>query len=467
MATDLNAAFQKMRGAPKRTPMGNVIVKVEKINEKTITGEIQNGPNAGTSIEFKPGGHLDVADYKKGKTKVIEGEGLLRVEGLKEGKDGVYDTRWCKTFVGKPDDKHTIINDAQVSLYASVNRDGTPKRDVNKAQIMNLIELHADGEVLVESADDFRKAIVDSMVNGRTAAVVGATDEFFNMTMAAPKGDTDKDGKYTVTETPKDVADRLVANLGGDEPLNELLGQMKIAVVPVTRHNVGSDTSMAIETTLKEKGPDAMVGTVDPKDFVPMSIGLRLANALRSQDKEVVAQIEDAFMATASDAGKKALMNSKGGFAGVAKHDVEAFLEAHGVELEDHGSRGWSKNSVALTERYNNADSKMVIKSFRTGGISAYPLLKVTEPLNERVRDEMTRAVDTVLEGLRAKAGVQEEAPAAKKAEEKAPAQKAEDEKPAKEAEGAEAAAEETNDADAEAGIDDLLNSLAEEEPEA
>jgi hypothetical protein len=220
---------------------------------------------------------------------------------------------------------------------------------------------------------------------------------------------------------------------------------------------------MAIETNLKEKGPDAMVGTVDPKDFVPMSPGLRLANALRNADKEVVAQIEEAFMASASDSAKKALLDSNGGFAGVAKHDVEAFLEAHGVELADHGSRGWSRNSVALMERYNNADSKMVIKSFRTGGISAYPLLKVTEPLNESVRGEMDRAIETVLDHLRATSGVKADKPVENKIDDEKPVEKnAEDVKAAQEE-----AEMDGNTNAAEADIDDLLNSLAEDELEA
>lgn len=445
--TDLKSAFSKLRGARKAVPQGNVILRVTEIGDKTIKGEIMNGASAGDMIEILPKGHLAIADYKKGKTKVNPGDGLLRVEGLKEGRDGVYDTRWVKTFIGKPNDKQMVLNDAQLSLYPSMNRDGTPRRDVNGAQIMNLMQIHPEGEVVVKSADEFRAASVASIRDGRTAALIGvnAAEGFFHLQFMAPAGAV-KDGKYEITETPADVANRLISNMGGDEAFNSLLETATIAVVPVTRLNVGSDTSMSIETNIKEKGEDALISTIDPKDFTPPSIGIRMINALRAAGPEKAAQVQEAFLAQASEAAKTDFLTNNRGFAGVAAHDVEAFLKGNGVELADRGDKAWSKNSLLLQQRYDNSDSMMAIKTFRTGAISHYPVLAVTKDLNAAVRDELVTGIDKIIEGLRA-SGKLAEAPAATKA----------DEAVANPAEAAPAGADVDN-------IDDLLDQLADEE---
>lgn len=390
--------FAAMRDKPNAKPQGNMILKMIEIGEKTIKGEIMSGPAAGKIIEVKPSGHLDIKDYTKGKSKTVEG-GLLRLERVKEGTDGIYTCRWSKTFNAKPTDKQTVLFEQVAKLVEIPGR-----RDSNGAKMMflNILDLATDTQPT--TAAELRSAIAAALGRTGTAAlfVSDAEGGFYEDSIRLH---TKREGGKTVPlETPEERAAEVVSRLGeNDEAVNKLLSGTSVSVVDSKGYPLGSDTSAGIETRLKEAseaGKFAQIGTVNPDDFKTTSLGLRIAGALaftgdNAIPREVADELKKGFLETASEAA--AADFHKGGWVAVSDHALRSFFSSRGVELAKVPEASWSVNAVLLQKFEGSEDRFFVPKTFRTtGAISPYPAVKACEDLRSNFRNELREAILTV-----------------------------------------------------------------------
>lgn len=383
--SSLSQALKTMRAKQERKPGGHVIIEPTEIGDKTIKGTILTGASAGQEIEFLPKGKLGAKDYTKGKTKVHEG-GTLRVEGLKEGKDGVYDTRWVKTFVAKPDANTVTHYDVPTSI--TKGRD----KDANGNSKYRLNELVIADQKLVENFDDMVAAIRAGLEATGSVSVFGAED---GKVIHEPYFLQNKqvEGKW-VTQSVDDFMEGMTK---GIDPaiMNEALASSPLSVVPVLSYPVGSTTAENIDLAYEEHGKDARIQTVNPADFRPLSIGIRTAIVLAAKGNDAIAEeyadrLEEQFMANASDAAK-AEFNDKG-WISVSDTHMADFYASQGKTVASLSDKGWAPTSIVLGQ-FDGTDQFFVKKSFSHSPANPYPPVEACKDLKETVLDQIRTAI--------------------------------------------------------------------------
>lgn len=444
---------------PRRTPKpsGNMVVKVNSIDKDagTIDATIMTGPTAGKDITFRPNGHLKVGDYakKKGDSFTKEGEGTLRVEGLREGTDGVFDCRWTRTFLGNPREDHEIAYD-QVSRLVMAPNSEKPRWTVRSLNIENEVVLKD-----IESGDDgmkqFRQAIVDGFNSDGNVTIFASSDKGLGMSYYYLGGKV-VEGVFQ-TNDPEEQADSLIEDMQPEvlETLKDTFANGVVSVVPTKSINVGRQTAelavKAIEEA-KEAGKRPNISTVDPASFETPGLGSRVAISLAMKGnneipKEKADAFREAFLAVANDKAKEALHST--GWHAVPNSAIEATFESVGMNIQEVNAPGWAMSSFVLNP-YEEGEDMFISKIFTTRMATPYPMVEAMKEARQGYFTEIQDALKDFPE-----MGMKKEKEGTEGPEGKA-------EKPDKEA-APKAEAPEEPEMD-ESSIDDLLNSVAGDE---
>lgn len=438
--------------APRREqkPAGNMVVRVNSIDKEagTMAATVMTGPATGKDITFKPAGHLKVADYAKAKHDSFtkEGEGTLRIEGLKEGKNGVYECRWARTFLGNPREDHTVAYDKTSRLVMLPGE--TPRwslRSLNTDAEVVLTGIDADGAPM----DKFRDAIVEGFKSDGNVTIFASSDQGVGMTYFYLGGEKTADG-YKLND-PETRATELLAALSPEviATLKDTIENGVISVVPTQSVNVGKQTAELAQGMIdeaQEKGTRTNISTVDPANFQSPTLGRRVAMALALKGdnaipKEKADAFRAAFLAEASETAKEKLHAS--GWQDVSDDAIRKTFETAGFTIADHGAAGWAVTSFVLNPYDDEGSDKFISKAFTTRMATPYPAIEAMKA----VRQEYFNEISDALKGFPEPGQSKDNA----KADVKAEAEKGEPEAKAADAE------QEMDEND----IDDILNAVA------
>ena len=435
--------------APRREakPVGNLIVRVNSINKDagTMDVTVMTGPSAGKDITFKPSGHLTVAEYAKTKHDSFtrEGAGTLRVEGLKEGKNGVYECRWARTFLGNPREDQSIAYD-KVSRLVMLPGDN-PRWSIRSLNIDAEVVLKGIGEE-DNAMGKLRDALAAGFKSDGNVTIFAASDNGVGSIYYYLGGERTADG-YKMND-PEARATELMADLKPEvvETLKDTMLNGVISVVPTTSVNVGKQTAeLAVKAIAEaeEKGVRTSISTVDPATFESPSLGRRVAMALSVQDsnaipKEKADSFRAALLADASETVKEKFHTS--GWQDVPDEVIRKTFEAAGFTLPDHGTTGYAVSSYVLNP-YDEGDDKFISKTYNTRMATPYPAVEALKDVRQEYFSEVSDALKDFPEKGVAKEVAKEVAKADVKTE-------------------AEAKADADPEMD-ENDIDDILNSVA------
>ncbi len=417
--SDLQKLFassrRKMSGATS-TVRGNLVLKAKEFKADTVVGEVVSGPAAGTEIEVKYSGTLGLKDYtkKRGKSEVnVANGGTLRVEGVSEGKDGVYDSRWMITFNGNPKvGQHTVIPDVVCNYVDNGRRDGEdrPKLKVN--------QLVLDAEKHVKTVEDLQAAIEAGFAAEGAVTLFGQDDE--GNVIQAPffRSGSMVDGKWVANDAAERAAETIASFGDGIAQVEAVLNKGGFSVVPTRGYSVGPTTAEMLETSMKEaaeKGVRARISTIDPQNWACPTIGMRLQRALNMNGDAALpsdtgAKLAEAFKSY-GDKGEASTFESKG-WRGLSDDSLTKFFASVGVTLREHPTAGWSTQTL-LEDRLDGMDRGFVVKGFQQMPTAPYPAVEACAEARNAYYTEMTEACEAAVAGLRVEAG------AGKKVEEK------------------------------------------------
>lgn len=395
----LTAAFQQSRRKlSTRTvkPSGNIILKVNGFTDSTVKGEVMTGPAAGSEIEIKVpdngGRSVGVKEFtnKKHKSFVdIESGGSLRIEKVREGKDGVYDARWMRTFNGKPDPDHSVIYDAVAQLR-------TVRGEKQDRMFMDLVfpEIASEASSIEQLRDEIARAFEEkngAFVFFRENGEVGS--------ISYGRGGEKIDGEW-IPADPAVAAQEVIDSFGDNLPIFEkAIAEHAFSVVPSSRVYVGTYTQDIIAEKIaeaNETGEDPRISTIDPQKFRIIPTGVRVQIALNDQSeqgalpKDAADRLKDRFLETADEGAKEAF--HKGGWRAVSNDDMRRFFEASGVSVTEYPENGWSRQSVLLM-------NGLAIKAFGQDAAVPYPNLPVCKDALQEFRTEIKEAIRSVVDG--------------------------------------------------------------------
>lgn len=445
----LQAAFaasrKKLSGAaaPVR---GNLVLRPTEFNDDTVKGVVVTGAQAGTEVEIKYAGTLSKKDYtkKSGKSFVnIDNGGTLRVEGVRAGKDGIFEARWMVTFNGKPKpDQHEIVSDAVCMFIDTGRRDNEDRPKMRVNQLMMEAETH------VNTVEDLQAAIEAGFASDGAVTLFGHNEEGVIQAPFMLSGRS-VDGNW-IANNPAERAAETIESFGDAiDQVKAVLADGGFSVVPMRGYSVGPTTAEMVEASLeeaKEKGVRARISTIDPQNWACPTIGMRLQSALNQKGDNALPEgtedkLKDAFKAYA-DKAETGAFESKG-WRGLSNDTLTKFFASVGVELIAHPPQGWATQAL-LEDRLDGMDRGFIVKSFQTRATAPYPAVEALAEAREAYYAEMGDAAEAAVANLRAEAGAKAEAPKAA-------------------AEGKAAPAAEDLPAEEGDALDDLLNDVADD----
>lgn len=418
---DLQAAFAKSRqklSGNSAAIRGNLVLKVSDFTETTVKGIVLTGLHAGSKIEVAYSGTLKQKDYQKksGKSFVdIAKGGSLRVEGVKEGKDGVLAARWMVTFNGKPKvDAHTVIPDAVCGFVDTGRKDGEGRP---KLRINHLI---IDNEVLVSTMDDLQTAI-EKCYAEEGAVMLYGTDEN-GQVIQAPFTLSGQlvDGKWAPNDATTRATETIESFGDATDQVKAVLAAGGFSVVPMRGYSVGPTTAEMMETTLQEaqeQGTRARISTVDPQNWQTPTMGMRLQSAFLKTGandlipKEVADKLTVAFKAYA-DKDETATF-AKGGWRELSDDTITKFFASADVALVSHPASGWATQAL-LEDRFDGMDRGFIVKGFQLKSSSPYPAVAACAEARENYYSEMKNSIEAVVANLRVESTLEKDAPKAK-----------------------------------------------------
>lgn len=398
----LTAAFnQSRRNLSTRTfkPAGNIILKAKEFTDTTVKGEVMTGLAAGSEIEVKVpnngGKSVGVKEFtKKGHKSFVDVDagGTLRIEKVREGKDGVYDARWMRTFEGQPKPEHDVIYDAMAQLRTlKSNNPDNPDR-----LVMHLIFPEMVKEAT--SVDQLREELTAAFEAKNGAHVFFMEDGKVGSTNYGRSGQK-VDDEWVYNDAAEE-AQLVIDSFGENLPfIEKALQEHAFSVVPSSRITVGSYTAEMISEAVeeaREKGEEPRISTIDPQKFKVMSTGLRVQLALMDQNpenalpKDAGDRLKARFLETADEGAKEAF--HKGGWRAVSNDDMRRFFDAVGVNVTEYPESGWSRQSVLLK-------NGLAIKAFGQDSAIPYPNLPVCKDAIAEFRSEIREAIRAVVDG--------------------------------------------------------------------
>lgn len=414
--SDLQTAFAKSRrklsGASAQA-RGNMVLKATEFTDKTVKGVVVTGAQAGSEVEINYSGTLGKKDYtkKSGKSFVdIENGGTLRVEGVKEGKDGILDARWMVTFNGKPRvGQHHIIPDAICNFI------DTGRRDQEDRPKMRVNQLMVDEEKHVKSVEDLQAAIEAGYAAHGAVTLFGQDENGTIIQAPFTLSGAMKDGSWVANDPTERAAETIESFGDAIEQVKAVLNAGGFSVVPMSSYSVGPTTAEMVETSIaeaSEKGVRARISTIDPQNWACPTIGMRLQSALFQDGDDAVAEgSEDKLTAAFKEYADKdeAASFEKSGWRGLTNDTLTKFFASVGVELVQHPTKGWS-NQALLEDRLDGMDRGFVVKGFQLKATAPYPAVEACADARAAYYSEMKGAVEAAIEGLRIEAGAKTEA---------------------------------------------------------
>jgi len=397
----LTAAFnQSRRNLSTRTikPSGNLILKVKEFTDATVKGEIMTGPVAGTDIEIKvPNNGPRTSGIKEFTKKThksfvnVEAGGTLRVEKVREGKDGIYDARWMRTFNGQPEEKHDVIYDGTTQLRTIKSSDpDTPDT--------MLLQVLFEGDASEATSIDQLRDEIGRAFEEKDGVHIFFKEEGEVGSIYYKRGGEMIDDVWVLNDAMEE-ANNVIASFGDNRPIFEkALEEHPFSVVPSKQVRVGSYTAEMIAEAFeeaREKGEDARISTIDPKKFSVIPTGVRVQNALSYQNQDAplpgdaAERLKERFLANATDEVKETF--HKGGWRAVSNDDMRRFFEAEGVSIKAHEDTGWSRQSLLL---WNG----LAIKAFGQDAAVPYPNLSVCKDAIQEFRNEVREAIRAVVD---------------------------------------------------------------------
>lgn len=468
-------AIQAALGGDKK-PQGDLILKVSNIDVKAghVTGEVVNGPAAGTEITVvapdntdKYEGALSIKNLASKTNKSFidtTAGGMISFEGVKAGDNGLYTASWMNAFAGKFDPaEQTLKVDALVN-FMRVN-----PGDSNKPPACFITQIHTDQEKHITSIDELEQAMIDAMQTSNAVnlfAVDPNDGSAFSQSISRGKS---VDGEF-VLQDAADIVPAIIAEYRKhEEELQALIDVAGMSVVPADRFFVGPTTVKGIEDAIEKAGKNGSqprFSAIQRDCFDVPSIGRRIAAAVHGRapgadklPKDAADKMKAAFMATASESAKEDFLSKKG-WPGVSDDDMLRFLANYGVdvmrgpltcfEMPDSNERveesGWSYQTV-LTR----GDSMAVKSHARFKNARPFPPVKALEGLAADFTEQTVSAIAKIIEAPVA----EKKAAVSKKDDEKAPS-------------ASDAKADDTSkddvaasaEADAVEDLDDLLSNL-------
>lgn len=397
----LQQAFSQSRrqmSGRTATPQGNIVLKATEFTDKTVKGEVMTGPAAGQNVEIEVpdngGKSVGIKEFTKKSHKAFidtENGGTLRVERVTPGDDGVYKSRWMRSFNGQPKDNQSVHYDAVVSMTSrpSQNPDSPPRMSLNK--------LHLDAEEHVSTIKGLEDAIRKSFETAGGAHVF-CDDGGEVISSPFVLGGQKVDGEWQAFDPAERAAEAIEGFGDFRGEVERILSEGGFSVVPSERMPVGPDTAEAIHETVteaEENGTTPRISTIDPSSFKVLPIGVRTQIALNMQGddalpKDAQDKLKARFLDSADDDAKAAF--HKSGWRGVSDDDMRRFFSGQGVDLKDHGEDGWSRQTVLCL-----GDS-IAIKSFGQNAGVPYPNVKACEDANNAFRTEVRDAISAVIE---------------------------------------------------------------------
>jgi len=428
--SQLTAAFNQSRrklSARAAKPQGNIILKAMAFTDSTVKGEVLTGPAAGTEIEVRVpnngGKSVGVKEFTKSGHKSfvdIEKGGTLRIERLKEGEKGIYDSRWMRTFNGVPQEEHDVIYDgvANLRVLPGKNRDGHTQMVMNVA--------YPDKEQTATTIDGLRDAIAAAFEQAN-GAFVFFTEAGKVASFSFGRGGSLVDGEY-IHNNSADQAKKIIEEFGDYLPaVEKALAESPVSIVPSRQLRVGNTTADMISEKMeeaKEKGTQVAISTIDPEKFKVLSTGVRVQYALNETlgenplPKDAADRLKERFLETASDDAKASF--HKNGWRAVSNDDMRRFFDTAGTAIEERAETGWSRQSVLLKNGF-------AIKAFGQDFAVPYPNVTACKDAIAVFRDEIKDAIRTVVEAPAVKAEAEAPKAAAPAATPAAPAPSAMD----------------------------------------
>ena len=419
--SDLHKTFASANKSADRVPalLGNVILQPVEFLANTVKGQVLSGPCAGQNVEVAygsgKGNRLNQAKFTNPKDKSfvdIEKGGTIRVEGITQGQDGVYNSRWMQTFNGQPKDGLSNRIDA-VCNYVDLNR----RDDQDRPKIMiNILDIENENHV-TSSLEDLESAIKAGFESHRAVMLfLMSNDKSSVIQHPFILGGQKVEDKY-VNRDPAERAAEVMKNL---EPIyDELKGVMAgsgVSIVPMKGYSVGPGTAEHVETQIKEAteaGRSVRIDSVDPNYWTSPTLGSRVLAALKSKEipEEAGSKLAEAFKNNASK-DEVAIFSSRG-WGGVPNDVLRKFFADVGnVELPDHPNNGWPTLTL-LESREKDWEQGFIIKAFKTRATAPYPAVTACAEARKTYYSEVKDAVSDTLENIRISAGARSEAPAA------------------------------------------------------
>jgi len=398
----LTAAFNQSRrnlSARAAKPAGNIILKAKEFTDTTVKGEVMTGPAAGSEIEIKVpnngGKSVGIKEFtKKGHKSFVnvEAGGSLRIEKVREGKDGVYDARWMRTFQGNPEADHDVIYDAMAQLRTikSNNPDNADR------MVMHLVYPEMAKEAT--SLEQLREEIAEAF-EAKNGAYIFFKEDGNVGSISYGRGGEKIDDEWVYRDAAEE-AQLVIDSFGDNLPLLEkALQEHAFSVVPSSRITVGSYTAEMIADAVeeaRENGEDPRISTIDPQKFKVIPTGVRVQYALNDRNeenalpKDAADRLKDRFLETADEGAKEAF--HKGGWRAVSNDDMRRFFDAAGITVTEYPENGWSRQSILLK-------NGLAIKSFGQDAAVPYPNLPVCKDAIAEFRTEIKEAIRTVVDG--------------------------------------------------------------------
>lgn len=393
-------------------PQGNIIFRPSEFDEKasTATGEVLSGPAAGqiitVNIPNNGGKSVGVKEFtKKGHKSFvdIEAGGTLRLEKVKKNAEGVYDTRWAKTFQGVPLNNQTVILDAIVSMTMVGKPDSDPAKDTRKFLVS---KYEVDQVKDVKTMSDLENAIHTSLKESGGVSIFGVEDgKVFELTYELKDTPPAKPGGEYTPGDPGELTSSIMEGVKEyADSFSAMMDAKAFSVVPIRKLWVGTDTATAIKEKLDEiaeHGTSKLNAPVDVDHYKPLSLGVQVQIALATKGNDAIGRdvserLKERFLETA-DKSATDKFHSKG-WRGVSDLDIRTFFAAQGVELSEAPATTFTRqNLLVLGER-------SLIKSFGVEYSVPYPNVSACEDAIKAARTEVRDAIIAVAEAPSVKA---------------------------------------------------------------
>lgn len=399
--SQLTAAFNQSRrklSARSMKPQGNIVLKVKEFTDTTVKGEVLTGPAAGSEIEVRVpnngGKSVGIKEFtKKGHKSFVDIEkgGSLRIEKVKEGEKGVYDSKWIRTFNGVPQESHDVMYDVISNLRMLPGK----SRDGHTQIVMNVV--YPEMEENVSTIDGLRDALA-SAFEKKNGAHVFFVEDGKVVAFSYGRGGAMVDGEY-VPNDPAAQASTIIEEFGELLPVVEkALSERPFSVIPSRQLRVGPTTADMISDSVEEardQGASTNISTIDPAKFKILSTGVRVQYALNDTSetnalpKDAADRMKERFLELASADAKAAF--HKTGWRGVPNDDMRRFFEATGVTITEHAESGWSRQSILLK-------GGVAIKAFGQDFAVPYPNVTACKDAIAGFRDEVRDAIRMIVD---------------------------------------------------------------------